>query len=221
MNSTNGRRNHDFQLAYFLAGSCHTPDAAWSLLCDLQEERETALALARAQALRDEAKRARAQAVVDVAINGDGQRTPAVVDALADVAELDAMAATTARNIAAAEAELTTIRRLQAALQPLRRFAHLPDADAHEAAQHDEWAAELLWRAENALLTGAGMTPELMGTLRMHPDGDAQLLPRVVAMAGAIRAGRTPDNIRPRPLLAALSAAVPLLSSSQASSSTP
>ena len=39
MISKNHRQNHDFQILYFLIGSCHTPDAAYALCQELREER--------------------------------------------------------------------------------------------------------------------------------------------------------------------------------------
>ena len=41
--TTPNRRNSDFQIAYLLAGKCHTADAAYAMLCNLREERELAL----------------------------------------------------------------------------------------------------------------------------------------------------------------------------------
>jgi hypothetical protein len=187
MNSVNGRRNHDFQLAHFLAGACHTADGAWSLLCDQRQDRRLALGMAKGQALRDEAKRMRAHN----ALQSGG---PAALEAQADLAELEALAPVLAENIAAAEAELATIERMLVALQPLRRFAHLPDAQAHEAAQRDEWRAELLFRAENAVVTTGTVPPDLLATMRQHPDFSASLLPALRALTDELR--QAPDALQ-------------------------
>ena len=39
MNAKNHKQNTNFQIVYFLVGSCHTPDGAYALLCELREER--------------------------------------------------------------------------------------------------------------------------------------------------------------------------------------
>lgn len=179
MNSKNGRVNHDFQLAYFLAGSCHTPDGAYALLCDLRQDRKDALALVRSSRLREQAKRLRAEAALT-------SPDPATrLEAEADLAEMDAHAETLALNIAAAEAELATINALIERIQPHRVFAHLPDAEAHEAAQADEWRLELMRRAENYLLTG-GIPADHFGAMRMHPSWESDIAPHIVSVQAAI-----------------------------------
>lgn len=185
MNSTNGRVNHDFQLAYFLAGSCHTPDGAYALLCDLRQDRKDAIALVRSSALRGQAKRLRAEAALD-------STDPATrLEAEADLAEMDAHAETLAVNIAAAKAELGTINKIIERIQPHRKFGHLPDAEAHEAAQADEWRLELMRRAENYLLTGNGIPADHFGAMRMHPDFETTIAPHIGFVQTAIAQNTT------------------------------
>lgn len=56
MHYKTNRQNHDFQIAFFLVGSCQTADAAYGLLHDLRQDREAALASARASEKRILAK---------------------------------------------------------------------------------------------------------------------------------------------------------------------
>lgn len=164
MISKNGRTNTDFQLMHFLVGSCHTADGAYALLCDLRRDRRDALALVESARLREQAKRIRASR----AAQSDDEATR--LEALADLSELDAHAETLALNIAAAQAELATIDEMIARLQPHRRFRDLPDAEAHEAAQRDEWRLELMTRAENFLLTTGTIPHDHLAAMRQHPD---------------------------------------------------
>jgi hypothetical protein len=173
MHYKTNRQNHDFQLAYFVAGSCKTPDAAWSLLCDLRDDRQDALNLAKADSLRTEAKRMRAQAIVD----RDGVTEADKLEAQAELLEINGSAQTTQKNIAAAEAELAMIHKLQERLQPLRKYAHLPDAEAHEAAQAEEWKLELMYRAENFMLMQGSIPVDQFDTMRMHPAFTTEILP--------------------------------------------
>ena len=64
MIAMNNRRNHNFQIEHFIAGSCHTPDAAYSILCDLREDRRDALAQVEASKLRTKAKILRAEKLI-------------------------------------------------------------------------------------------------------------------------------------------------------------
>lgn len=175
MHAKNNRQNHDFQIAYFLAGDCHTPDGAYSLLCDLREDRLNALNLVEAGQLRERAKRLRAEkllASTDEADRLDGQ---------ADISEIDAMAATVQRNVEAAKAELATIEKCMEILQPMRLYRHLSDAQAHEAAQRAEWKHELIRRGENYLMTQGTIPADHFNTMRLHPDFKSDILP---ALAG-------------------------------------
>lgn len=181
MNAKNGRVNHDFQLAYFLAGSCHTPDGAYALLCDLRQDRKDALALVKSSSLREQAKRIRAERGLD------STDSATRLEAEADLAEMDAHAETLALNIAAAEAELATINALIERIQPHRVFAHLPDAQAHEAAQADEWRLELMRRAENYLLTQQPIPADQFNAMRMHPSFDADIAPHIDRVTYAIK----------------------------------
>lgn len=183
MNSKNNRVNHDFQIVHFLAGSCHTADGAYALLCDLRDDRADALALHEAVKLRQDAKLLRARRQAEQAAD-EADR----MDAQADLAEATAAAGTLAKNLAGAAAELATLERCLAQLQPLRRFAHLSDAQAHEAAQLDEWRLELLHRAENHLLTQGTLAPDLLATMRMHPQFAGELLPQLEQL-GELLAG--------------------------------
>ncbi len=180
MNAKNGRVNHDFQLAYFLAGSCHTPDGAYALLCDLRQDRRDALALVKSSSLREQAKRIRAERGLD------STDSATRLEAEADLAEMDAHAETLALNIAAAEAELATINALIERIQPHRVFAHLADAEAHEAAQADEWRLELMRRAENYLLTQQPIPADHFNAMRMHPDFEESIAPHIGLVQTAI-----------------------------------
>lgn len=177
------RQNHDFQLAYFLAGSCHTPDAAYALMCDLREDRDNAIKSYAASKLREDAKIIRANRLIastDEADRLDGQ---------ADIVEINAMADTVARNLAAAIAERDTIDKCMAVLEPLRIYAHLPLPEAHEAAQHEEWKLELIRRAEDFLITTGTIPTDHFSTMRMHPAFKTDILPAMDKIHELLKTG--------------------------------
>lgn len=190
MHAKNNRQNHDFQIVYFLVGDCHTPDGAYSLLCDLREDRENALGLVESSALKEKAKRLRAQRVID---NAEADEIDQL-EAQAEVSELDAMLACSKRNIAAAKAELATINKCIEILQPMRKFAHLPDHEANEACQREEWKLELINRAENSLMVTGSIPPDQFKTMRMHPDFKTDILP-ALANVKALMIQNTPEAV--------------------------
>lgn len=78
-----------------------------------------------------------------------------------------------------AEREEAFIKTCIERIQPLRKYGHLPDHEAFEAAQRDEWRLELIHRAEN-YITSQGFVPhDEIATMRSHPDWEAQIFPHI------------------------------------------
>lgn len=173
MSSKNNRVNHDFQIAYFLAGSCHTPDAAYSLLRDLQEEREMALAQIEGNQLRAKARIIKAEKMIE----SDDPVT--VLEGQAELADMKNNEVFLKRNIEAAKKELEFIQKCIDRLQPYRKYSHLPDPEAHEAIQMEEWRLELIKRAENCLLASGQISSDLLQTMRQHPQFSTEILPAI------------------------------------------
>ena len=184
MHSATHRLNHDFQLTHFLATSCHTPDHAYALLYAQMIDMQGKIAHHKAQVLRREVSRMKAQAVLD-----DPRATGVKkLEARADLAEQDASAYVFEMNAKGAEAELAHINRLMAELEPQRKYSHLPILEANEAAQRDEWRLELCRRAENYLLANmTGIPHDQIDTMRMHPDFATHILPHIMQFGGALR----------------------------------
>ncbi len=195
MHYKTNRQNHDFQLAYFLAGSCQTPDAAWSLLCDLRDDRRDALNFAKAASIRENVKLIRARA--NLASEDECTR----LEAEATILEMESTRDTAQKNIYAAEAELAMILKLQEKLQPLRKFAHLPDAEAHEAAQAEEWKLTLIRRSENFMITQGYIPADHFDTMRLHPAFRTDIYPAIEALNKRIAYVRSSG----KPLIEALS----------------
>jgi hypothetical protein len=182
LNAKNNRVNHLFQIVHFLVGSCHTADGAYSLLCDLREDRELALKNVASSILRCQAKRLRAEKMTRCWWSKAKR-----LDGRADLAEIDAFAEVGAKNVAAAESELADINWCIEQLQPLRKFADLPDHEAHEKCQDEEWLLELINRAENHILMHGSIPADEFNTMRMHPRYKDEIAPRLAAMDKASR----------------------------------
>ena len=70
------KTNTNFQIAYFIAGSCHTADAAYIALLSLRNDRKMALDSARVSELKRMAAKIRAKKLSesdDIADRLDGQ----------------------------------------------------------------------------------------------------------------------------------------------------
>ncbi len=95
--------------------------------------------------------------------------------------------------IEVAQEEAVFIRKLIAKIQPLRLYAHLPDREAHQAAQRDEWREELKRRAENMLLSQGCIPWDHMETMRCHPDWHTEIYPHLqrieLAIANRVNGG--------------------------------
>ncbi len=186
MHYKTNRLNHDFQIAYFIAGSCQTADAAYSILTDLREDRSNALKSFEAYRKRDQAKVLRAQAKINsaaskVCVTQDERDINEAdrLEAEAEIDELKAMVETTQNNYDAALSELNFIQACIEKLAPHRRFAHLSDAEAHEAAQFDEWKLQLVHTSQNMILSGGSIPHDHWATMRMHPAFETEILPAV------------------------------------------
>lgn len=176
MHAIPNHQNSNFQIIYFLAGSCHTPDGAYALLCNLRESRESAIGGTAAAALREQAKRERARAKLT------SKDISEVFEGRAEIAEIDAAAALGNRNRKACEVELAFINKAIERINPHRKFKHLADEEANQAAQFDEWKLELVHRAENHMLTSGTIPADHFATMRMHPAYLTEIVPAISAM---------------------------------------
>lgn len=171
-------RNSNFQIAYFIAGKCHSADEAYRQLMQLREERDVAIKTANAGIKRAQARLLRAQAVLD-----DAQADAAArLDAEADVDDIEATREQAQDCYDQAIRERDFIDTLLERVKPRRQYAHLPDHEAHQAAQMDEWHAELLFRAQNYIATQGAIPPEQLATMRLHPAFEASILPAIEQM---------------------------------------
>lgn len=167
------RTNSDFQLRHFFVGSCHTADGAYAVMYAEKISIEAKLRHADAQALRREAKIAAAKEII---ADSCAPRS-AVLNAKADILEANADLPSWTLNVEAARVELTTIIELMAEIEPHRKFAHLPLLEANEASQTEEWKRELMYRAENFLLTQGTIPHDHFARMREHPEFKTEIFP--------------------------------------------
>lgn len=179
-------RNSIFQITHFLAGKCHTPDEAYRVLCQLHEERDLAVKNAEATELKQQAKRIRAERD----LNSEDEAV--VLDARAIIKEMEAFENQTASCLIDAKYERDFIEKLISKIEPYRIFAYLPPHEAHQAAQWEEWKLELIWRAENYLLTSGSIPPDHFETMRLHPAFEESILPAIQGMIELRQKGETP-----------------------------
>jgi alpha-ketoglutarate-dependent taurine dioxygenase len=167
------RQNTDFQIAYFIAGNCHTPDAAYFALRNLENERQRAVDSLPIAHIKQEILRRRAE---------QKSASPDPIEQLEGQADMIAYENDLkfSKDLeAGARAELNFIRECIRRVEPLRKYSHLSDVEAAEACQAEEWGLELRRRAENYLLTSGTIPHDHFNTMRNHPDFETQLLPHI------------------------------------------
>jgi hypothetical protein len=167
------RNNTNFQIAYFVAGSCHTADAAYIALISQRDERKRALDQVQASKLKQQAMRIRCERKIN---SGDEAEA---LEGQAELIELETSIEQHLALVDAAEQELAFINLCIEKVQPLRRYSHMSDAEASEACQAEEWARELQYRAENFMLTMGTIPHDHFATMRQHPQFNSLLLPRI------------------------------------------
>jgi hypothetical protein len=192
--SKNHRQNHNFQILYFLAGSCHTPDAAYALLKDLREEREQALKNFEVSKIKEKAKILRAEKKLQS--EDEAER----LDAEAELLEIKNNAEFGEILYQAAIDELKFIDECIDKIDPQRKYKHLPDAEAYEACQQEEWKLELIYRAENYLLTTGTIPADHFDSMRMHPEFQTEIYPAINRITESIRS-KANYNVLENPII--------------------
>ena len=199
MHSASHRLNHDFQLRHFLAGSCHTPDAAWTLLYSQKIDMESKLKTAKAQAIDRKIKALEAENLLassDPIMRLQGEKIQAELEASQCIFDM---------NVEGAEKELETITALMEELEPLCKYAHLPILERNEACWREEWCLELIRRAENNLLAYGTIPPDQLETMRQHPDFKERIVPKILELTAKIQTqdrSKTFRELEESPLLA-------------------
>ena len=169
------RNNSDFQLRYFMAGSCKTPDGAWMLLYGQKIDIEVKIKHSKSQQLRRDAAIAKAESI----LSNPSSKSWDKLIAEADLIENKAGDESWKLNAKAAIEELATIEDLMGQLEPLCKYSHLPLLERNEAAQREEWLLELNERAENFILSQGSIPHDHLHTMRCHPDFKTKIAPHI------------------------------------------
>lgn len=167
------KNNSDFQTAYFIAGSCHTADTAYIALLNQAEERRRALEAADVSEIK--AKAALIRIKRKLTSDDEAER----LDGEAEMLEYEQGQSYKESLLAGARSELAFIEACMAKLQPYRKYAHLSDIEAADASQEEEWALELVYRAENFMMTQGTIPHDHFATMRKHPKFASMILPKI------------------------------------------
>jgi len=175
------RQNSDFQLRYFIAGSCKTPDAAYCILYSQMIDVESKVKNSESQEIDREIRKLKADRLLqsdDALSKLEGKK---------ELLDLESSKYIWDMNILAARAELKCIKDLMAELEPMRKYAHLSILDASEACQREEWLLELKTRVENSLLSIGSIPADQLDTMRMHPDFHTEIAPHILGFSETMR----------------------------------
>lgn len=191
MISKNHRQNHNFQIKYFLAGSCFTADAAYFLLQDLKEERQSAIEHYHVSKIREKAK------MLQIKILQESESEVDRINAEADLLELENNKKTGEILYQAALDELNYINDCLSKINKFRKYKHLSDSEACQAMQQEEWKYELIHRAENSLLTTGTISPDQFVTMRMHPEFKSEIFPAIQQIQEGMQSGKQIEFTNP------------------------
>ena len=86
-----------------------------------------------------------------------------------------------------AKREVEYINLLIDQIQPHRKYRHLPDHEAFQACQEEEWYLQLLFRAQNYLLSQGTIPADELAAMRHHPQWITALYPEINRMVGLIK----------------------------------
>jgi hypothetical protein len=186
MNSKPHRTNSDFQLKYFLAGSCYTVDGAWALMYGQKIDIESKIRYAKIAELRRNAKKAAAMEILRAPSTTEAAR----LNAEADIQEVENEIISNEMNFKAAINELECINKLMEELEPHRKYGHMSLLEANEACQREEWLGELKARAENYLVCQGAIPHDQLSTMRSHPDFETALVPYIQETVAAIQSNQ-------------------------------
>lgn len=169
----NNRQNTDFQLAYFIAGSCKTADGAWSVLQAQKKDMEKRIASAKASRLRLKIRKNKIDEMPESTEEEELEKEASLIEYNSDYE-------TFLDTYRGAEMELDTINDLIERIEPYCQFDTSDYLVHQEQTQRLEWQEELKARGENMTLSNIlGIPYDHLNTMRMHPDFSSEILPHI------------------------------------------
>lgn len=174
----NHRKHSSFAIEHFLAGGCHTPDAAYCLLYAQMEQIEMDCAAGDAAVLSQKAEKlALEKRIEEAKENGDEIEE---LRARAELIRANAALKNFKLNFQGAQRELQELQAALDRLKPMCKYWNEDILQMEQDMQRDEWVGELKNRAENMLLSNAmGIPYDHLATMRQHPDFFEKILPHV------------------------------------------
>jgi len=176
-------RNSNFQNLAFIVGATHTPDEAYRVILSQMEERENSIEEADISRKKIDLKKRRLEYTISNSEGFDKE------EAELDLEELFSKNKTSTGCYNAAIKELGFLVELKDVVEPFRKYKDLPDTEAHQMIQSEEWAHEFIYRAQNQLAVGQGIDPVLIKDIRQHPSGDTLILPIINEMIKSSQEG--------------------------------
>lgn len=174
-------KHSQHQLVHVILANCHTVDEAYRVLCELEEDRlfsiESSLA---------ESKRAQSKVIAAKLVLKDSDESKS--NKILSECFIDE---TLARNKLAqpcldeARRELAFIREIKDKLEPYRKYIELPDHQAHQACQSEEYMYDLFWKAYNFICSTGTIPHDHWMLLKMHPNSSS-LVPLVINMTNGL-----------------------------------
>jgi hypothetical protein len=177
------RRNTNFQIQAFVEGGCHTPDAAWFTLKEQLEERKRVV---RGHEINEKIRvheKRELKRRFDALPEDESKRSIEDLRVEAQWLTWQDNEPVVERMMSAARAELQFIESRIAAIEPqtlyVKRYlaGELSFDQAAQLAQPEEWLRELIFRAQNFLMTQGTIPHDHYAAMRRHPEFQQRIWP--------------------------------------------
>jgi hypothetical protein len=174
-------QNSNLQIQAWIANKAHTIWEKYRLLCNQLENRKQALGQVKASEKRRQAKLAKFAYLQEHGTKWEK------LEAEAEMLEAEAGQSLSESCIQAAQQEVEFIESLIKQLEPQLERDRIPgysDEQMFQHCQEEEWAKELLHRAENYYISRifGGFPPEQIDAMRSHPQFESRILPELKQM---------------------------------------
>ena len=154
------------------------------MLKELWEERDVAIKHAEGMKLKAKATKLRLEHIIRTA-EYEWER----LEAEGDLACMNAEADQAKACYEEALRERDFLEKVIDYIQPYRKYGHLPDHEAFQEIQREEWGLELIRQAENSLLTTGSINPGQFDAMRAHPDFKEIIAPKIQDLYTRLEAG--------------------------------
>ena len=176
-------RNSEFQTLYFIIGKCHTADEAYRIISQQLEEREHSHETGIISEDEFELRRMKADILLkseDSIERYEGEIEHKKIENDYKYYKL---------NFDECIREVAFLTECKKKIQPFRKFTDIPEHEANQLIQQEEWKHELILRAKEFIVLRGSIPEDQLRTMSLHPEFKAKILPIMEETSKRLREG--------------------------------